>query len=317
MPEAWLGTAYPPTLAGLVAGAWRLEELGRRAADRPWPGVTQARSPLGWYDSLEVRDGGGSAWDGFDGTLAVVRGTPGATERRARSTFSLANGSAGFDENALTVARGDSAKGLAVDVMSGTRGASAGIERAARHRWGVGARMARGREAFEACFAQSGAAARLAGGEEQAAAGRGGRLAWRHEHAGLETGLTFTRGLDAHESFGPALAASRREGQETAIEAAAGRARAARPWRARLEWREAQAKRLGAGASARTAGSTPIGPCPSLTKRASSSPTKGHRTATRSTSRLITASSSSRCPMACISSPPIGNPFLRKRENRI
>jgi hypothetical protein len=187
-----MGTAFPATLAGLVRGGWVLEEPGRAPAALPWPGVCQARTPLAWYDSLEVHTDGGGAAEGFDDARAGLRAPGVGGERRARSTFSLGNGSGGLDETALTVARGDSLRGLGVDVMSAAHGAAAGIEQAGRHQWGARAHAARGSHVFAGSIAQRGAAAQLVGGEEQAASGQSGAGEWRWQRgeSGWRAGWT-------------------------------------------------------------------------------------------------------------------------------
>jgi hypothetical protein len=251
LPGAWLGMAPPSSLAGLVVGGWQLEEPGRAPSSMPWPGVCQARAPLAWYDSLEVRGTGGGALAGFGGALAGLRAHTPAGERRARSTFSLVNGSAGLDENALTLARGDSLRGFGVDVASGKCGAVEGLQLAGRHQWGARANLTRGHHQVEASVAQRGAAAQLVGLEEQSASGQGGAAAWRWQRGGTGWTAAFSRGLDRHESSGGLLAYSSREAQETRLAAGFGHARDGRELGARAEWTEASVRRFGSGAFAR------------------------------------------------------------------
>jgi len=217
----------------------------------PWPGVCQARSPLAWYDSLEVRAMGGGALAGFSETLAGLRGHTPAGEQSARSTFSLVNGSAGLDENALTLTRGDSLRGFGLDVTSGKRGAMGGLQLAGRHQWGARTNLTRGRHQLGASFAQRGAAAQLAGLEEQSASGRGGAAAWRWQRGGTGWTAAFLRGLDRHESSGGLLAYSNREAQETRLAAGFERARDGHEVCARVEWTEASVRRCGSGAFSR------------------------------------------------------------------
>ena len=238
-------------MGGLVRGGWILEEPGRAPAALPWPGVCQARAPLGWYDSVAVRPRGAAG--GLDGALAGVRAMAPAGERRARSTFSLANGSAGLDDYALTLARGDSLRAFGLDVMSGRRGAAAGFERSGRHLWGLRARATRGEQQFDANVAQRGTATQLAGLEEQAASGQSGTLGWRWLRGGTVWRAGFERGLDRHESFGGALERSEREAQETRFLAGGARASAGRLVDAQLQWTEATVKRIGNEAFARDA----------------------------------------------------------------
>lgn len=253
MPEAWQGTAYPAAFAGLVVGGWTLQQPGRAPEALPWPGVLQARAPLAWYDTLEVRPDGGGAGAGFGAGAAGLRAASAAPGRGARSTFSLASGDGGVDENALTVARGDSVTGFELEAMNGARGAASGVERGGRHRWGAGVRFVLGRNRFESSFGQRSAATQLAGGEQQAASGRSGELAWRWARGDFSGLVGFARGFDRHESFGGLLASSRREAQDDRLVAEAQRSRDGRVLGARLEWSRAQVKRFGSGAFGREA----------------------------------------------------------------
>jgi len=243
--------AFPPSLAGLVAGGWRLEEPGRAPSSVPWPGVCQARAPLAWYDSLEVRGTGGGALAGFGGALAGLRASTPAAQRQAHSTFSLANGSGGLDENALTLTRGDSLRSFGLDVASGKHGAMAGLERAGRHQWGAHASLTRGHHELAASFAQRGAAAQLADLEEQAASGQSGAASWRWQRGGTGWTGEFSRGLDRHESFGGGLVPSQREAQETRLATGFERARDGRVLGARVEWADESVRRFGGGAFSR------------------------------------------------------------------
>ena len=251
MPGVWVGTAPPSSWAGLVVGGWRLEEPGRAPSSTPWPGVCQARSPLAWYDSLEVRGMGGGALAGFGGALTGLRAHTPVGAKRASSTYSLANGPGGLDENALTLARGDSLQGFGVDVTSGKSGAVGGLQLASRHLWGARANLARGRHEFEANFSQRGASARLVGQEGQSASGRSGTAAWRWQHGGTGLAATFSRGLDWHESSGGPLALSSREARETRLATDFRQTRDGRELGARVEWTGASVRRSGSGAFSR------------------------------------------------------------------
>ena len=251
MPDAAIGLAFPPALAGLVVGGWRLEEPGRAPSSAPWPGLCQARAPLAWYDSLEVRSLGGGAFAGFGGALAGLRGRTPTPQRQAHSTFSLANGSGGLDENALTLARGDSLRSFGLDVASGKRGAMAGLERAGRHQWGGRAKLTRGHHELAASFAQRGEAAQLADDEEQAGRGQSGSASWRWHRGGTAWTGEYARGLDRHSSFGGGLLPSEREAQETRLAAGFTRAREGRILDARLEWADESVRRFDFGAFAR------------------------------------------------------------------
>lgn len=252
-PETGAGLAFPAAWAGLVRGGWRLDEPERAPATAPWPGVAQARAPLAWYDSLAcARPGAG---DGWDGALAGAEGQPLAGGQRARSAFSMGSGSAGLDENAVTLARSDSLLGFGLDAMSGTRGAGGGVERMGRHVWGARVRIARGTHRFAGAISQRGAAARLGGGEEQATRGQSGALDWSAGRGGLRWSAGFARGLDRHESFGGGLIPSERAAQETRLGAGVALARGAREAGMRIAWSQAEVRRSGARAFSRQAGS--------------------------------------------------------------
>jgi hypothetical protein len=167
--------------------------------------------------------------------------------------FSFENGSSGLDENALSFSRGDSLRGLGVDVMSGTRGEEAGLRQAGRHLWGARAYTRRGSQRMEANFTQRGAAGGLVGGEAQAASGRSGSATWGWQQRGLDLAVRFVRGLDRHESFGGPLAYSEREAQTTRVCAEARRADGGRELGARVEWADQGVKRLWAGGFVREA----------------------------------------------------------------
>jgi hypothetical protein len=250
-PGAAAGLAPPPSFAGLVRGGWRLAEPGRAPAALPWPGVAQARAPLAWYDSLGPGPGG--AADGWDGAVADVAGAPITGMGRARSAFSMGSGSAGLDENAVTLAREDSLYGLGLDAMSGTRGATAGVERMGRHLWGARVRLARGAHRFGGALGQRGAATKLESGEEQAARGQSGTAGWSWGRGGTRWSADFARGLAQHESFGGGLIASDRAAQETRLGAGFGLSRGGRDLATRLAWSEAEVRRQGFGAFARRA----------------------------------------------------------------
>ena len=251
MPGAWFGMAPPASLAGLVVGGWQLEEPGRAPSATPWPGVCQARSSLAWYDSLEVRGMGDGALAGFGGELAGLRAHTPVVEQRARSTYSLVNGPGGLEENALTLARGDSLRGFGVDVTSGDCGEVGGLQLASRHLWGARGNLARGRHQIEASFAQRGASSQLVDQAGQSASGRSGAVAWRWERGGTGWTAAFSRGLDWHESSGGLLAYSNREAQETRLAAGFGQAHDGREVGARVEWTEASVRRSGSGAFSR------------------------------------------------------------------
>ncbi len=250
-PEAPSGLAFPVTYAGLVRGGWRLDEPDRAPAGLPWPGLVQARAPLAWYDSLAC--GVGSAADGWDAALAPVTGWPTAGGQQARSVFSMSSGSSGLDESAVALARGDSLYGIGLEALGGTRGAAGGVERMGRHLWGARLRLSRGAHRIRGNVSQRGTAAKLSGGEEQAARGQSGSAEWAWQRDGLRWSAALARGLGRHESFGGGLIDSERDAQETRLSAAVALERGPREIESRVTWSDAEVRRSGYGSFSRQA----------------------------------------------------------------
>ncbi len=206
-----------------------------------------------WAETLAVGPDGPGAWRGYGAALAAARAEGTLATRRARAALVLGSGTQGFDDNALSVTRGDSVSYLRAETMSGTRGAAGALGDAGRHLWSAAGRLTRGRHQLEGSFAQRGAAGKLHGGEEQSAAGENGELAWRY---GTPTGfarLALARGFSWHESFGGALAFGRREAQEVVGKAEWERRPAGRVLGARVEWRRGEVKRFEESEDARRA----------------------------------------------------------------
>src|SRR6185295_9201601 len=178
IPDANWGVAFPWSLAGLVRGAWTLDEAD--AAARPFPGVAQARSPLGWYDSLAVTTGSDGAWDGFAAGLAKARLTrarltPDAGGRvRALGDLVLGSGAGGYDENGLWLRRGDSLSSMEGGAEGWKLDGIGPYGPAGRHQYGGGGLWSHDRVRVEGAFTQRGAAASLLGGEEQSAGSASG-----------------------------------------------------------------------------------------------------------------------------------------------
>jgi len=198
-----------------------------------------------------VRGTGEGALAGFGGALAGLRGHTPIGEERARSTYSLVNGWGGLDENAITLARGDSLQGFGVDVTSGKCGVLGGLQLSSRHLWGARANLVRGRHQLEASFAQRGASTQLLGLEGQSASGQSEAAEWRWERGGTGWTAEFSRGLDQRESSGGRLEYSSRQARETRLAAGFGQARDGREVGARVEWTGASVRRSGSGAFSR------------------------------------------------------------------
>ncbi len=219
LSDAWWGPGSPWTLAGHARGAWALDEPGPPAA-APFPGVFQAQSPLGWYDTLAVESGGRAAWDGFDGTLA--RAALGRRplrvsddgRRRALADLVLGSGSSAYDENGLWIRRGDSLSWVGGGALGWKRGGVGSLAAAGRHLYGFSGAWTRGRHRLEAAFAQRGTAGALTGGEEQSAAGASGSVGYALAYGKRALALTMGRAYDHHESHDAVLEFSRRDARE-------------------------------------------------------------------------------------------------------
>jgi hypothetical protein len=222
----WLGVSYPWVLAGLVRGAWSLNEPDRMPAVHAGPGLEAAHAPLTWFDSLDVaRTGGSGAWQGFEGAMVPVNGRVFGTERatnpgvRTVTMFSFARGSSAAEENTLALARTDSLSSFRYEVASGQRGAVGPYEDAGAHRYGLSARIDRGAQRFEARFAHRGEAMSITGGAAaENAMGAGGAVAWSLRHPADVLRLELRRATDWHESFGDSIYPSRRDQDDNGAE---------------------------------------------------------------------------------------------------
>jgi hypothetical protein len=209
LPDGDLGVGYPWTLAGLVAGSWSLDELGRPRAPLPSPGVAGAQDALGWFDSLAVTAGEEAGWDGFDATLARASALPGllgmpSAGWKPRADLVLTNGARGLADHALTLWRGDSLGGLRAETASGERGPSGGLAGAGRDLYDVGAALVRGRHVVEGAFAHRRASATLMGGETQEVRGEAGHGRYRFQGERWQAEASLARGYDRRESSGGA-----------------------------------------------------------------------------------------------------------------
>ncbi len=252
-----LALAPPWTLAGHALGAWSVSEPLRAPFEMPFPGVRASATPIAWYDSVRVATLGNAAWSGYRGALVTVTGeTRDPFARHASAVVDLRSGDYGLDENALTIQRGDSLRWMRGETMSGTRGTVLGTDLSGHHAWGGAAALRRGRHQVEATFAQRGSAAHLSGGEEEAVRGESGSLGYRQRRDAWEAGITLSRGIARHESFGDefnGLEYSIRLAQETAAAADFAAPLLGGRFGARAEWTRSEAKRFGADAFERSA----------------------------------------------------------------
>jgi hypothetical protein len=239
-PDVASGVAYPWVLAGHVVGAWSIDdpdlpELG------PYPGIVGVQTPLAWMDSLELRVGGASGWDGFQGALAKAaldRALPFRVRARTRSTadLTLGSGSDALDGNGLAVGRGDSLSWWRAGTLSWKRGSLGDLGPAGRHHYFVSGEWTRGNHSLRGRLAQAGSAAELVSREAQDASGAGGTLRYGLALRGSEVGLEVGRGYDHHESFGGLLPYSRRDAHQR--HAVAEWNRSGGSWGLRLEARD-------------------------------------------------------------------------------
>ena len=245
-PDVSWGTAYPWTLAGHVLGAWAIEDADR-ARESPHPGVMTTETPLAWIDSLWF-ESGDAAWRGYQGSIARARlhrhlPARGPTGRpRAMGDLAFSSGSSAYDGNALTVVRGDSARWLRVGSVSWNRGGMGALAPAGRHHYDVSGAWTRGKHRLEMLVGQSGSAAALVAGEEQAATGAGGSLRYALELPGALAGVEVARGYDHHESYGGFLNYSRRDAHQRRVAADLNARRG--HWGARVEVRDAWVTRV-------------------------------------------------------------------------
>ena len=229
-----------------MRGAWDVVEPVSGARIEAFPGVAGARDPLAWFDSLEVGKGNAS-WLGYESALTMVRAARAAHDLpRTRAMFHLLDGDFGLDETGLKIERGDSLRWLTAGAHSANRGARGAIGQNGRHTWGAqgGARV--GPHRLDAAVAQRGAAAQLAGGEEQTLRAAAGRLGYGFRSSRLRVAVSAARGLGSGESFLPRYDVdvwSRRDAQRNELALEAGGSFGERDLGFRLEWSESRVAR--------------------------------------------------------------------------
>jgi hypothetical protein len=243
LPDSELGGGYPWSLAGLVAGAWVLDEPGRAPSAFPPPGAAGAQSPVAWLDSLVVSAGEGGAWEGFDAALAGARARPAfdrpANDRRQpRTDVAIASGANGLRDNAVSLWRGDTLSGLRIEAASGEHGPMGGVAGAGRDLYALSTATGRGAHRFEASFAHRRATASLAGGESQDTRAEAGGGGYRYRGERWRIGAALTRGYQNHDSRGGAWLERRRLADATAAALAVERVRGRDGWGVRGSWLE-------------------------------------------------------------------------------
>lgn len=243
LPDGDLSGGHPWSLAGLVAGTWVLEEVGRSRPTFPSPGGAGAQSPLAWFDTLAVSAGEGGAWEGFEAGLARVRaGLPitrtAGDGRRPRTEILIANGSYDLRDNAASLWRGDSLGGLRLEAASGERGVAGGVTGSGRDLYGIAAGSVRGAHRVEAGFTHRRSNAQLVGGESEDIRGEAGAGSYGYEGDRWRLGATLSRGYDRHDSRGGAWLEQRRLADATAAAVTVARRSGSRAWGVRGSWRE-------------------------------------------------------------------------------
>lgn len=242
-PDAELGIGGPWTLAGLVVGAWALEEDGRAPVLLPAPGARGAEAAAVGFDSLDVRAGEGGAWEGFAAALARARAGPGldrrpAPGRRSRTDVVLTSGARGLRDNAVGLWRGDSLGGLRVEAASGERAAAGGIAGGGRDRYGIAGARGRGPHRIEAAFGHRRALAQLAGGASQESRHEAGVAGYRFLGRRWSLGATVERGYGHHDSRGPGAPEARRLADATGAALTVEREGFGGRWGVRGAWQE-------------------------------------------------------------------------------
>jgi len=247
LPDGDLGGGDPWTLAGLVAGAWVIEEAGRAPSGMSPPGVAGAQSPLVWFDSVLVRTGEGGAWEGFDAGLAVARAGETLDRRpgggwRPRTDVALVNGSNGLRDNSVSLSRRDTLGALRIEAASGERAGgglgAGGVTSTGRDLYGIAGAMERGAHRWEGSFAHRRSNASLVGGESQDARGEAGSAGYRHAGDRWRIAAAVDRGYDRHDSRGGPWLERRRLADATAAALVIERAGERDRWGARGSWRE-------------------------------------------------------------------------------
>ena len=202
------------------------------------------QTPLVWYDSLEVQLAEGGAWLGYGAALgrAIGNGDP-EFRRGAHTVIDLRSGDFGFDDNSVSIQRGDTLRWLRLEAASGSRGLVDPLDQMGRHLWGASTGWRRGRHSITADYAQRAESARLFSEEEQASKGESGSIAWRYDAGAWGLGVTARRGHDRLEGLG-VLLPSVRAAQRTRLEAVATLARERSLWAFRGAWSSERVSRF-------------------------------------------------------------------------
>ena len=213
-PDISLGAGPPWPYAGLVVGAWQLDEP--LAPQLPFPGLVQAQAIPAWFDTLTLGTGN-PARDGFDAGLARAsvarwRPTPGdRTVPRTVTDLLVAGGSAAYEHNSLWVRRGDRASWIEAGALDWRSGGFGDLAPAGRHLYGGTVGLTRGRHHLEGAFNQRGSAGALVSGEEQSATGMSGYGSYSYDVGRGRAEVSAGEAFDHHESVDENFLFSRRD----------------------------------------------------------------------------------------------------------
>jgi hypothetical protein len=213
-PDLPLGAAPPWSYAGLVIGAWQLDEP--LAPQLPFPGVLQTQAVPSWFDTLSM-GAGDPARDGFDAGLArasVSRTRPAPGDKTSPKTVAdllAAGGSAAYEHNALWLRRGDQATWIEAGALDWRSGGFGALEPAGRHLFGGTVGWTRGRHHLEGAFNQRGSAGALASGEQQTGTGASGFGTYSYEIGGGRAAVSGGEAYTHHESTDENFFNSRRD----------------------------------------------------------------------------------------------------------
>ena len=165
--------------------------------------------------------------------------------RKPRAVFTLMSGTHGLDRNAITITHGDERTWVRGGAVGDKRGGIGDLGPAGDHLWTLAGGTRRGRQLFEASFAQRGMGESQRLGAGESARGQSGRAAWGWRFAGDSLGVRLSRGLDLRAQFAISDTASpmRRDAQANDAEVEWRRVTGA-PWAVRLAVREARVVRI-------------------------------------------------------------------------
>ncbi len=241
-----LGLGIPLVHAGLVRGAWALEDPGQPPEGRPFPGLLAAFPVLAGYDSLVAEPGFAKEPGGPERPLGIVRPL---AERdptgHPRAVFSYTKGDFGVDETGLVAERGGEAGHVRVESFSAKRDSVGPYSSEGRHRWSfvLGRRFRFGD--LTGSYRQAALAGGLQSGEQETARGGSGRLDWRRTAGAWRTELGAARQWDSHESFGATLDPfSQRDAQELNVAGSVVRTFGAHEARLRADWNHGRVARV-------------------------------------------------------------------------